>query len=562
MFLCTDKKKIMIHHKLYNFLRKNLWTKLLLFFSVTGAIFGVWGFMEMGHPRVKSFYETIRLFVINPSFSKEDIPWQLESARWLILVVFILFTFRLFFEILAPQFIKNLIIKLSYRNHIIICGLNKITINLIERFENEKIIVLSEETNKYSETLKTKGKKLLTGNFTDENFWKKAKLKSADKLYTVIDNDKINVKIAQAVFSHLKNRKRKNNALKCFVLMKDNELKTILEETTLFKYKTDTFDGFIFSINEMGIKYGIAMNIDKILPEKIETVPKILLVGLTEKTEIALLNLTHCLTMQQEEFEFTIVEENEKTKDLFRKKYAYLWDFAKINFVEEIKPENQYDSILICSENSTEAIKQAFSIRNTLAKSDPNILIFCDSSDTFSNVLEKEGNHEDKKEIYTLKDRNIVLINLFEEIAHYIFDLESEKSIKIEEKAKESHYFWNVIYKMDKEWDTMSGHFKQSNRNQVLDNYLRTYIVFGEKFENMKNRLVSFSDKEKETLAIMEHRRWMLEKYANGWTTGTRNDEFKQHDCLIHWNKLPKKEQLKDYDAINLMIRLLTNQLK
>ena len=160
---------------------------------------------------------------------------------------------------------------------------------------------------------------------------------------------------------------------------------------------------------------------------------------------------------------------------------------------------------------------------------------------------------------YRLKDKNIVLINLFEELANYVFDLESEKSRKIEEKAKEAHKYWNDIYKMDKEWDAISGHFKQSNRNQVLDNYLRTYIAFGVKFEDIKNRLISFSDKDKRTLAMMEHRRWMIEKYENGWSVGTRNDEFKRHDCLIHWDGLPEKQQSKDEVAIDLMIKLVNS---
>jgi hypothetical protein len=160
-----------------------------------------------------------------------------------------------------------------------------------------------------------------------------------------------------------------------------------------------------------------------------------------------------------------------------------------------------------------------------------------------------------------LKDRNVVLINLFEEIVNYIFDLENEKSRKIEEKAKEAHNFWNDIFGKKKEWDTMSGHFKQSNRTQVLDNYLRTYIALGEKLENI-NRPISFSDVDKETLSMMEHRRWMLEKYENGWKAGTRNDEFKRHDCLIQWNELPRKQQSKDEIAIDLMVKLLNNQSK
>ena len=538
--------------------RKNLWLFLLLTFSLTGIALGVWGFCKLGCHWTNSVYETIRLFVINPSSLLDNgISWQLQGARWLIFTAFVLFTFKLFFEILAPKFITEQTIKLFYRNHIIICGLNQITINIIEKFENEKIIVLTQEENLYAETLKAKGKKMIIGDFTDENFWKKAKLKNASQLYAVIDNDELNLKAIWSAFSYLESNKNRSKALRSFVLIKDRELKNILEETTLFQYKTNVFDGSIFNINEMGIKYGIAMNMDKILPQKMETAPKILLVGLTERTEIVLLNLAHCFTMNRENFHFTIVEKETEKIRSFQKKYAYLCgeknDFVKIDFVAEIKPENQ-DSIIVCTENQLDAIKQAVQIRYMLGENKPDILVFCNHSDTFSEVLEKET--------HALKDKNITLIDLFAEIINYVFDLEKEKSRKIEEKAKEAHCFWSAIYQMNKEWDALSGHFKQSNRNQILDNHLKAYIALGQRFEDIKNCLISFSDNDKETLAIMEHRRWMLEKYENGWTLAPRNNEFKRHDCLIPWEDLSKEQKSKDYNAIDLMIRLLNNPPK
>jgi len=59
---------------------------------------------------------------------------------------------------------------------------------------------------------------------------------------------------------------------------------------------------------------------------------------------------------------------------------------------------------------------------------------------------------------------------------------------------------------------------------------------------------------------MMEHRRWMLEKSENGWVPGERNDEFKRHDCFLPWEELSEEQQAKDYDAINLMIKLLNKQ--
>jgi hypothetical protein len=329
----------------------------------------------------------------------------------------------------------------------------------------------------------------------------------------------------------------------------------MLEESLLFKESAGTFDAALFNINEMGIKYGIAMNIDKILPAKMTTPPEILFVGLTEKTGTALFNLTHCLTMQREAFRFTIAENDAEKIRLFEKqcRKLHLRDFAGIEIsgddLEKVCSGNTFGSIFICIENPTDAIKQAVEIHYLLGKNAPNILLFYNKTDTFNRVMEAEL---EKKKIYP--------INLFEEITNYVFDLEGEESRKIEEKAKEAHYFWNLIYNMNKEWESMPAHFKQSNRNQILDNFLRTYIAFGRKFDEIKEHPVSFPDgeRDRETLSIMEHRRWMLEKYENGWILGTRDNSIKRHNCLIPWEELSDIEQAKDADAIDLMIRLLT----
>ena len=543
----------MTQKKLFDFLHKNIWITVLLILSVTGATLGVCGFREQGYTYLESFYKTLQLFVLNVSFGEGgiQITCLLQWARWLIFAATLWAAYRFIIEILAPQYIINLKIRAYYRNHIVICGLNKITINLIEKLKDKQILVLSEEKNEYAETLKTKGVYLLIGDFLDETFLKDAKLRSTSTLYVITDNDKKNMEIMQSAFSVLEKTNRKE-ALKCFTLINDRKLKNVLEGSALFKQKSDFFDASLFNINEMGIKYGIAMNIDKIIPSKIETVPEILLVGLTERTEIAMLNLVHCLTMKQESFNFTIVEEDKGKIQLFQKRNAYLFEenFAKIKFVNEIESKKQFDSIIICLDNPIEAIEKVAEIRCSLGEDnkDEYILILCNEANTFNMVLKEEW---EKKKIF--------VINLFGEIANYVFKLDED----IEGKAKEAHNYWDKKYNKNKPipWETLSGHFKQSNRNQILDNYLRFYIARNEKFDAHRNCLVPFSDNEEKTLAMMEHRRWMLEKFDNGWRLGKRNDELKLHDCLRSWEKLSIEQQAKDYDAIVLMIKLLNNQI-
>jgi len=529
---------------------KPFWA-LIAAFSLFGLLAGIFGFIKEGENFANSIYTTFQLFILHHSFHGHTNGW-LEFSRWCIFFAFILFTWKVFITITAPQFIQYLMIRLFYKNHIVICGLNTVCLKLIEKFPESEIVVIAEEN---TESLKHRKIKLVIGDMADKHVLKTAGIHKASQFYVVTDNDAKNVEIAQSVYSFLENEKTEN-ALKCFVLVKDRELKILLDETTLFKYKTKNFDGILFNINEMGIKYGICMNIDKILPANIQTAPEILVVGLTEKAENIILNLAHCLTMQREVFRFTVVENDEAIIKSFTEKYYYLWNFAEIEFVREIK-EKIFDSILVCTENQTEAIKQSVAIRYYLGKNVPNILVFCDETDMADKIFNKEGklNRKGEKEVFTLKDRNIFLIDMFEEIADYVFVLNES----IEKKALMAHNFWNDG---NKEYNEMSSHFKQTNRNQIFDNFLRSFIALGKSFDVAHEGLVSFADKDKETLAMMEHRRWMIEKFENGWRTGKRveSDEFKRHDCLIAWDKLPENQKTKDFDAIELMLHLLNSQ--
>ena len=530
--------------KIHSFLRKNWWIIILLVLSASGMILSCWGFCKSRNFS-DSLYDTFRLFVINPNQDMDLLLWQLQWARWLIFAAFLWATFRLFIEIVAPKFILEQTIKLFYRNHIVICGVNSVTINLIKKFEHKKIVILTQEINKDVETLKMQKKKLLMGDFSDQDFLKKANIFKANQLFVVTDSDQQNMEISQTLATVLEQKKRKE-ALKCFTLIKDRKLKTILEESALFQYKTSSFDGMLFNIVEMGIKYGIAMNIDTILSEKPTAAPHILFVGLTEKTEIALLNLAHCFTLNRESFTFTILEEDLQKIGRFKEQYAYLQDFAKIEWTHKIDPKKQFSTIIICIDHQTEIIKRAVEIYYLLCEKTPNIVVFYNETDTFSKSLTE------------LKKKKIFQINLFEQIADYVFELDTH----LESKAKEAHYFWNTIFQMNQEWDALSGHFKQTNRNQILDNYLRYFIARGKKFDDLRNCLLSFSDDEKTTLAMMEHRRWMLEKLAENWTFGERDkahgDPYKRHHCLVDWYDLTEEDKQKDFNAINLMIKILS----
>lgn len=50
----------------------------------------------------------------------------------------------------------------------------------------------------------------------------------------------------------------------------------------------------------------------------------------------------------------------------------------------------------------------------------------------------------------------------------------------------------------------------------------------------------------REALAKNVHEVWAAGRIADGWTKGPRNDDLKQHPCLVSYEELSEEE--KDYD--------------
>ncbi|MDR1653495.1 MAG: hypothetical protein LBS01_07620, partial [Prevotellaceae bacterium] len=270
-----------------------------------------------------------------------------------------------------------------------------------------------------------------------------------------------------------------------------------------------------------------------------------------------------CLTMDRQKFHFTIVEENETLIRKFKEKYDYLTDFAEIEYKKhiikkELKKSN-FTSIFICHTDKIEAVKQAVSIRYALHQGSPNIFIFSNNSEKLNNIFNPYPDTETEPSMLRFeKGNNIFIFNPLENFVEYIV----EKNREVEAMAEMAHEQWGGHIK----YVALSEHYKQSNRNQVLDNKIRIYLATGyqlyspelQQFVSERNYTELFSSYTKETLAIMEHRRWTLEKHIDGWIYGEKkNPQYKISPYLKDWNDIPPDIQTIDYKAIDLMIDII-----
>jgi hypothetical protein len=98
-------------------------------------------------------------------------------------------------------------------------------------------------------------------------------------------------------------------------------------------------------------------------------------------------------------------------------------------------------------------------------------------------------------------------------------------------------------------WDILPDYLKESNRLQAdsINTKLRRIGCAVVKAIDRKAVNMTFTDKEIEGMAEMEHGRWNVERLLDGWKRGARRDVAKKTSpFLVPWIELP--EDIKDWD--------------
>ena len=102
-------------------------------------------------------------------------------------------------------------------------------------------------------------------------------------------------------------------------------------------------------------------------------------------------------------------------------------------------------------------------------------------------------------------------------------------------------------------WEALPEDLKESNRQQA-DQIPEKLKLVGRCLRpaaNAKSAGIGLTPEELETLARLEHDRWMAQKLAQGWTYGPVKDSARKlHPSLVPWEDLPEAEKDKDRQPV------------
>jgi len=102
------------------------------------------------------------------------------------------------------------------------------------------------------------------------------------------------------------------------------------------------------------------------------------------------------------------------------------------------------------------------------------------------------------------------------------------------------------------DWELLLPDLKQSNLQQVdyMEEKLRAVGLGVRKASKDKITLYTFTEEQIETMAEIEHARWIVERLTAGWTPGEKDVEKKKTPYLVPYSELA--DEIKEYDRITI----------
>jgi hypothetical protein len=559
-----------------------------IFFGVIGFIFGYIGFYNKfagtaDQNILSIIYHVVRLFIFD--FRVESpIPWELNVARLLcplassysVLITF-LFVFR--------KKIKYFRLK-YYRNHVIICGINKWTVFLAKDFKNYKnkvVMITNEASSQYYEILEDYGIPILKGNHSDQFILKQARINKAKYLIAFTKNDTQNMEIGINAIKFLKGKHSKSAFLHIFIHIFKKQLFDAFSKHEIFidtqsYYSSRLFNIFSNDARLLFLTYPFENSMNRLEISQVH----LLLIGFGDLGECIFLKAAQmCHYTHTRSVMITILNTDsnvkeksfiynfpglERLKEFYSTSKTFDYRFIDINLddlqsvevkILELNQKNQVSAVILCQEDENENLRVGLELMNILKRNELPIrfhLPFAIYLDENEDILKFPSD-------YTLKPYGLLVNTCTKEVIAQGF---------LDKIAKAIHkdYYENEIKKGKtlennpnlKPWEKIDGKTKGSNRKQAdhLLIKLRALKIKVEPFNKKTSSEFQFTDEEVNILAEMEHNRWCADRFIEGWITSDKKDyNKKEHPALIPYKNLPDETVQINYEIIRRIPKIL-----
>lgn len=512
--------------------------KKIVMVSVLATIFLGWlGYLNISKmiridAIADALYYALQLFAMG--INEYDNNLLLDIARFT--AVFALFGMAI--TLFAKEGINKLLVKLTYRNHIVmvvdsICDYRR---SLIMNHWNEdnKVVVIHDGSEEYDILKRMPNIRLLKSEDYDDEILMASAVAKAKLVFLYRSSTYDNIAIGERV--HLIKKKKKGRFLLCNIHYNTMEEKSLILKYKLFEKIYENFDARIFNIYDSMAAIAVKKDISKVIGQALIASEPIKYmkhntIGMMGDGKLQPYIFEQCIRQCHYGHNSKIVI------NTIGKLFPELHNerVEKLILLKKFEPENisndqLMSTIFICYDDVTrihEALVEIF--QQGLDLYTGQILVFMEDDGVGHLLLQDyldrlDLDKRDKVELFSIKKmiRNVQLYNQ-----------------KNESAAKNIHECYEIISgtKENTPWELLSEYERESNR------YVYNHLMF--KYEYLNNFADILSDDRiYEDLAIMEHNRWKAEKVLEGYVYGeVKSNSQKTNPLLLPWDKLSQDDR-------------------
>jgi voltage-gated potassium channel Kch len=531
------------------------------YFSATGESNTVWD----------DLYYTLRM--VNPAATplQGTLNIELQVARVLAAIATLYIAAEALLAIFRDQ-VQMLRLR-AIKNHIVICGLGQKGLLLTDSYRAlgaNVVIIERNENNPFIGHCRDRGAIVLTGNASDPQLLRRAKVDKARHVISVCDSDGTNTEIALYVRQIVGGRK--GNALSCLAHIVDLRLWSFLREREIRMGRIDTFRLSFFNIYDSGTRILLYKYRPFVSTGEQESNQHIIVIGvgrMGERLVVTAARMWKYSKANGHRLRITLIDKNANCKkESMCLAYPELEkvcellpvemdvnspEFERAPLLGDMNGWHDATKIYICLGDESIALATALKLQKQLKVPSIPMIVRMNTAaglTTLLRHLKDDNNSTGEVHAFPLLDEACTpgLIwggSTYEILARAIHDDYIRNAMSRGETP--------VTNRSMVPWEDLPEALRESNRNQAehISEKLHTLGYDFVMTSDWDPQIIKFSNDEIEQMARMEHTRFVNERLRAGWKYGTpKDDEKKISPTLILYNQLSEEEKDKDRTTV------------
>lgn len=587
-----------------NFIRR-YWRGILICLFSAGTVWLGWYsinsyFIEKNDPR--SFWEVMYfvagLFLLETAEIDGAVSWQLLAARWLGAAVAFSAVAGALLVVFRDR-IREAQLFL-WREHVIICGLGRKGMRLVEEFRNNRCgvaIIECDMNNPNISRCRELGAIMLVGNAADPELLTRAGAVHARYIFMVTGDDGTNVaaalklhqlkqeydrssmiaragvlltRRAAALMGKLGVKREwmpKSRITTCVVHLVDLHLCELFKQHSLFQDDTDRLEVRVFNNYENAARMLLADHpLEGETPAERRKTPHLMLLGFGKMGQsVALQAAKTGHYASGVPVNITVVDRDaDRLGEVFMGRYGQFAQICNVEFmkteigsVQMIQQLKQYMddpdrriTLAVCLDDDRESLAAAMLLATQLAGNPIPIHVRLAEATGLAALFEDGDCTRGWLQYmrpFAMICQTCRIHTVVEDHLDILAKAIHEAYVKSE--AGESGVGGDPALQP---WDKLVPTFRDSNRQQGdhIPVKLRAIGCRTAEEGEPEPAIETFSEKEIKLMARMEHERWNAERFLGGWTLGKRDPVTRKSPYLVPWADLPLRIQKRDKDFV------------